>query len=83
MSHASQLKEGTKEYFLRHTFASSGTKVDLSSPGDLDGLKLGKLLTVDGVNLMSVDLAETDKVTEAKGTIGGGGAFVAAVAWHA
>ena len=62
MSHASQLKEGTKEYFLRHTFAGTGTKVDLSSPGDLDGLKLGKLLTVDGVDLMSVSLKETDKV---------------------
>ena len=57
VSHASQLKEGTK-YFLRHTFAGTGTKVDLSSQGDLDSLKLGKLLTVDGVDLMSVSIKE-------------------------
>ena len=63
MSHASQLKEGTKEYFLRHTFTGTGTKVDLSSMGDVDSLTLGKLLTVDGVDLMSVSLKETDKVT--------------------
>ena len=62
VSHASQLKEGTK-YFLRHTFAGTGTKVDLSSQGDLDSLKLGKLLTVDGVDLMSVSIKEKDKVT--------------------
>ena len=68
VTHASQLKEGTKEYFLRHTFKGTGTKVDLSSPGDLDSLTLGKLLTVDGVDLMSVSFKETDKVTVVSGT---------------
>ena len=61
-------ERGTEKYFLRHTFKGTGTKVDLSSPGDIDSLKLGKLLTVDGVDLMSVSLKETDKVTKVSGT---------------
>ena len=63
VSHASQVMEGADDYgdFLTHTF-KTGTKVDLTSPGDVATLKLGNLLTVDGVTLMSVSMKETDKV---------------------
>ena len=40
--------------------------VDLSSAGDIGTLKLGNLLTVDGVTLQKVTLSETDKVTVEK-----------------
>ena len=47
--------------FLKHAF-KSGTEVDLTSPGDVETLKLRSLLEVDGVELMSFSLRETDKV---------------------
>ena len=57
--------------FLMHTFAGTGTTVDLTSPGDIATLKLGNLLKVDGVDLKSFSLRETDKVmTVATGATG-------------
>lgn len=48
--------------FLKHTFRRTGTAVDLTSPNDIATLRLGALLEVDGVDLMSFSLRETDKV---------------------
>ena len=57
--------------FLKNTFAGTGTKVDLSSMGDIDTLTLGRLLKVDGVELMSFSVKETDKVlVETEATTG-------------
>ena len=64
VTHASQLDlddDGDSE-FLKHTFTGTGTEVDLSSMGDVDTLTLGRLLKVDGVELMSFSVKETDKI---------------------
>ena len=47
--------------FLRHSFAG-GPSVDLTSPGDIATLKLGNLLKVNGVDLKSFSVRETDKM---------------------
>ena len=47
--------------FLRHSF-TGGPTVDLTSPGDIGTLRLGNLLKVNGVDLKSFSLKETDKV---------------------
>ena len=46
--------------FLRHSF-TGGPTVDLTSPGDIETLRVGNLLTVNGVDLKSFSLKETDK----------------------
>ena len=65
VSHASQIMESADDdgNFLTHAFGT-GTEVDLTSPGDVATLKLGNLLKVDGVTLMSVSMKETDKVMD-------------------
>ena len=71
VTHASQLDmdaDGAPQ-FLKNTFAGTGTKVDLSSMGDIDTLTLGRLLKVDGVELMSFSVRETDKVLVEKGPV--------------
>ena len=50
-----------------------GGDVDLSSPGDLATLKLGNLLTVDGVTLQKLTVGETDKVMMEAGHLGANG----------
>ena len=62
VTHASQIMEGTKKYFLRHTFKDTGTMVDLASPGDIETLSLKSLMEVDGIELMSFEVEETDKI---------------------
>ena len=57
-------------------FKDAGIGVDLSSPGDLATLKLGNLLTVDGVTLQKVTVSETDKVTVDGGEYTDAGGFV-------
>ena len=60
-------KDGTStdKGFLRHSF-TGGPTVDLTSMGDIETLKLTNLLEVNGVDLKSFTLKETDKVmTEA------------------
>ena len=47
--------------FLRHSF-TGGPTVDLTSPGDIATLRLGNLLKVNGVDLKSFSVRETDKV---------------------
>ena len=58
--------------FLTHTFEDTGTMVDLTSPGDIATLRLGNLLKVDGVDLKSFSLRETDKVKTESGEWPGG-----------
>ena len=48
--------------FLKHTFRRTGTTVDLTSPGDVVTLRLGRLFKVDNVELMRFSLRETDKI---------------------
>ena len=47
--------------FLKHTF-TGGPMVDLTSPGDIATLKLRNLLKVNGVDLKSFSVRETDKM---------------------
>ena len=61
----------TDKGFLRHSF-TGGPTVDLTSPGDIETLKMGNLLMVNGVDLKSFSLKETDKVRMQTG-----GAFAA------
>ena len=62
-SSTTSVKEGS---FLTHTFAGTATSVDLTSMADVETLKLGRLLKVDGVELFSFSVKETDKMMTAK-----------------
>ena len=54
--------------FLKHSF-TGGPTVDLTSPGDIETLSLKNLLEVDGVDLKSFSLKETDKVMVEPGPV--------------
>ena len=56
--------------FLKHTF-TGGPTVDLTSPGDIETLKLGNLLKVNGVDLKSFSIRETDKIMVEIGPVSG------------
>ena len=51
----------TDKGFLKHSF-TGGPTVDLTSPGDIESLRLTNLLKVNGVDLKSFSVKETDKV---------------------